>query len=201
MTILRSPRSIAASLMTAVLFITVAVPPLTGCAPVVVAAGVGVGVMVGTDRRSTGAQVDDEAIELKVAKSASDRWGSEVHLNATSFNGIVLLTGEVPSTVVQDEITQIAKTTDRVRSVQNEMTIGQVAEFGSRTNDSYITSKVKTRFVEAAKFAPNHVKVVTERGVVYLMGIVSREESAAAAQIASTTSGVARVIKVFEYTN
>ncbi len=158
--------------------------------------------MVATDRRSTGAQVDDESIELKIAKAATeDRWGKDVHLNATSYNGIVLLTGEVPSTVVQDEIVQVRESTDRVRMVENETTIGAVTDFQSRTNDTYITSKVKARMVEATKFAANHVKVVTERGVVYLMGIVSRQEGDDAAQIAATTSGVARVVKVFEYTN
>ncbi len=198
---LRSSDSLGSLLLTAVIAVAVAAPLLTGCVPVVVAAGVGASVMVATDRRSSGAQVDDESIELKLTKDFSDRWGEEVHVNATSFNGIVLLTGEAPSTVVQDEITKIAKTTDRVRLVQNYMTIGAVADFGSRSNDSYITSKVKSRMVEAAKFAPNHVKVVTERGVVYLMGIVSRQEGNDAAQIAATTSGVARVVKVFEYTN
>jgi osmotically-inducible protein OsmY len=199
--ILRPSRYLGSMLLPAVIAVAVAAPLLTGCVPVVVAAGVGTGVMVATDRRSSGAQVDDEAIELKVAKAVGDRWGKEVHVNATSYNGIVLLTGEVPSTVVQDEVTQIAKTTDRVRLVQDYTTIGEVTDLGSRSNDSYITSKVKSRMVEAAKFAPNHVKVVTERGVVYLMGIVSRQEGNDAAQIAATTSGVARVVKVFEYTN
>ena len=174
---------------------------LTGCAPVVVVAGVGAGYMVATDRRSTGAQVDDESIEIKVAKTASDRWSNVVHLNVTSYNGVVLLTGEAPTLEVQDEITELARTTDRVRTVQNDMVIGPASGMSARTNDSYITSKVKARFVEARKFAPNHVKVVTERSVVYLVGIVTREEGDAAAQMAAVTSGVAKVVKVFEYTN
>ncbi len=188
-----------AALLTAML--VVGGPGLTGCAPIVVVAGVGAGVMIATDRRSTGAQVDDEAIELKVATAASNRWGNDVHLNATSYNGAVLLTGEAPTLQIQDEIGELARKTDRVRTVQNDMVIGPASDMGARTNDSYITSKVKARFVEAGKFAPNHVKVVTERSVVYLMGIVSREEGDAAAQMAATTSGVAKVVKVFEYTN
>ncbi|HEX9302115.1 MAG TPA: BON domain-containing protein [Casimicrobiaceae bacterium] len=189
------------SFVLAAALLATATASLTGCVPLVVA-GVGAGVMVATDRRSSGAQVDDETIELKIAKAMTDRWGSrDVHLNATSYNGVVLLTGEVPSTVVQDEIVQFVKSTDRVRIVENDTTIGPVADFQSRTNDTYITSKVKARMVEAAKFAPNHVKVVTERSVVYLMGIVSRREGTDAAEIAATTSGVARVVKVFEYTN
>jgi osmotically-inducible protein OsmY len=86
-----------------------------------------------------------------------------------------------------------------VRKVENELTVGPVSSVGSRTNDSYITSKVKARFVEANKFAPNHVKVVTERQVVYLLGLVRRDEADTAAQIAATTSGVVRVVKLFEY--
>jgi osmotically-inducible protein OsmY len=198
--IVRRLASAGSSVIVAALLASAAVS-LTGCVPLVVA-GVGAGVMVATDRRSTGAQVDDETIELKITKAATeDHWGKNVHLNATSYNGIVLLTGEVPSTVVQDEIVQFVKSTDRVRIVENDTTIGPVADFQSRSNDTYITSKVKARMVEAAKFAPNHVKVVTERGVVYLMGIVSRQEATDAAEIAATTSGVARVVKVFEYTN
>ena len=112
-----------------------------------------------------------------------------------------MLTGEAPSTVVQDEITRIAKSTDRVRSVQNEMVIGPVTDLGARTNDTYITSKVKTRLLEDEKLKALYVKVVTERSVVYLMGIVTREEGNQAAQVAATTAGVARVVKVFEFKN
>ena len=173
---------------------------LTGCVPVVVA-GAAAGVMVATDRRSTGAQVDDETIELKIAKAITDKYGSDVHVNAISYNGIVLLVGQVPSTVIQDELTQLAKSTDRVRLVENDTTIGAVTDFNARASDTATTGKVKARMIEAAKFAPNHVKVVTERGVVYLMGIVTRQEGDDAAQIAATTSGVARVVKVFEYMN
>ena len=174
---------------------------MTGCAPVVVAAGVGAGALIAVDRRSTGAQVDDEAIELKVTTTAGTRWDSRVHLNVTSYNGNVLLTGEAPTAGVRDEIERLAKTTDRVRSVTNEIVVGTDAGLRARTNDTYITSKVKARFVEARRFDANRVKVVTERSVVYLMGIVTREEAAEAAQVAASTSDVARVVRVFEYIN
>jgi osmotically-inducible protein OsmY len=174
---------------------------LQACAPVVVAAGVGAGALVATDRRSTGAQLDDETIEVKLATNISNRWGNTVHVNVTSYNGIVLLTGEVPDAAVQTEIADMARATDRVKNVQNELMVGPLTDLSVRTNDSYVTSKVKARFVEANKFAATQVKVVTERSVVYLMGIVSRSEGAAAAQIAATTSGVERVVKVFDYTN
>jgi osmotically-inducible protein OsmY len=173
---------------------------LTGCLPMVVAAGVGGATLVATDRRSVGAQADDEAIELKIANEVSARYGETVHVNATSYNGIVLLTGEVPDQGAYASIGNIAASTDRVRSVHNDLAIGPLTPLSARTNDSFITSKVKARFVEANKFAANHVKVVTERGVVYLMGIVSRQEADAAAQLASTTAGAVRVIKVFQYT-
>jgi osmotically-inducible protein OsmY len=188
----------AAALLVALL---AAIPLLDGCAPAVIAVGVGYGAVVANDQRSTGAQLDDQTIEIKVTTTAGGRWGNEVHLNVTSYNGIVLLTGEAPSTLVQDEITKIAQTTDRVRTVQNEMVIGPVTDLGARTNDTYITSKVKTRLLEDEKLKALYIKVVTERSVVYLMGIVPRPEGEQAAQVAATTSGVARVVKVFEFKN
>ena len=174
---------------------------LAGCVPLLVAGAVGGTALVATDRRSVGAQADDEAIELKIGNNIGTGYGDRVHVNVTSYNGIVLLTGEVPTPELVTTITQIARTTAKVRSVHNELTVGPVSSVGSRTNDSYITSKVKARFVEANKFAPNHVKVVTERQVVYLMGLVRHDEADTAAQIAATTSGVIRVVKLFEYIN
>ena len=172
---------------------------LAGCAPLLVAGAVGGTALVVADRRSTGAQVDDEAIELKIANNIGAGYGDQVHVNTTSYNGIVLLTGEVPTQDLVASIGEIARTTAKVRRVDNELAVGPVSSVGSRTNDSYITSKVKARFVEANKFAANHVKVVTERQVVYLMGIVRRDEGDAAGQIAATTAGVVRVVKLFEY--
>ena len=172
---------------------------LSGCVPLVIAGAAGGAALVAADRRSVGAQTDDEAIELKMANNIGAGYGDRVHVNVTSYNGIVLLTGEVPTPELKRSIEEIAKSTAKVRSVTDELSVGPVSSIGSRTNDSYITSKVKARFVEANKFAPNHVKVVTERQVVYLMGLVRRAEADAAAQIAATTSGVVRVVKLFEY--
>jgi osmotically-inducible protein OsmY len=172
---------------------------LSGCVPLVIAGAAGGAALVVADRRSVGAQTDDEAIELKMANNIGAGYGDRVHVNVTSYNGIVLLTGEVPTPELKRSIVEIAKSTAKVRSVTDELSVGPVSSIGSRTNDSYITSKVKARFVEANKFAPNHVKVITERQVVYLMGLVRRAEADAAAQIAATTSGVVRVVKLFEY--
>jgi osmotically-inducible protein OsmY len=172
---------------------------LSGCVPVVVAGAVGGAALVATDRRSAGVQLDDESIELKIMNNIGAGYGDRVHVNATSYNGVVLLSGEVPTQDLVGQIVEIARTTPKVRRVDNELAVAPVSSIGTRTNDSYITSKVKARFVEANKFAPNHVKVVTEREVVYLMGLVKRAEAETAAQLAATTSGVARVVKLFEY--
>jgi len=172
---------------------------LSGCVPLVMGAAVGGTVLVATDRRSVGAQADDEAIELKIADVRSTRYGDRVHVNITSYNGIVLLTGEVPDEATRAAMAELARTTDRVRRVQDEMVVAPPSPMSERTNDTFITSKVKSRFVEQNRFAATQVKVVTERGVVYLMGIVNHSEGDAAGQIAASTSGVARVVKVFEY--
>jgi osmotically-inducible protein OsmY len=178
----------------------VAVGGLAGCAPAMVAVGAGHAVLMATDPRSTGAQIDDDTIEIKIAANEivmkDDR-----HVSATSYNGLVLLTGEVPTQTVSDQVERVAKGIDRVRSVQNELVVGPNSELSARADDGFITSKVKGRLFDEGGFAPNAVKVVTERKVVYLMGMVTRAQGAKAGEIAATTSGVARVVKVFEYTN
>lgn len=172
---------------------------LSGCVPVLVAGAVGGTAMVATDRRSAGVQVDDEAIELKLSSRIGTDYETRVHVNVTSFNGAVLITGEVPDQEALTYIGNLAKGTEKVRTVHNELVVGPNSDLSSRSNDTYITGKVKSRMIEANKFPPNAVKVVTERGVVYLMGLVSKEEGDAAAEIAATTSGVVRVVKFFQY--
>lgn len=172
---------------------------LAGCAPVIVAGAVGGAALMATDRRSAGAQVDDSSIELKIANNIGAGFGDRVHVNVTSYNGIVLLTGEVPTQDTMKSIVEIARTTPKVRTVDNELLIGPASNLESRTDDSYITAKVKSRFVEANKFSATHVKVVTERQIVYLMGLVTHAEADAATQITATTSGVTRVVKLLQY--
>jgi osmotically-inducible protein OsmY len=172
---------------------------LQGCVPVVIGAAAAGTALVATDPRTTGSQVDDEVVEDKISYTINQRFKGDFHVNVTSYNGVVLLTGEVPADTAKADIESIARTTPKVRAVQDELVVGPPSDLNARSNDTLITSKVKTRFVEANKFQINHVKVVTERGVVYLMGLVRRDEADAAAQIASTTSGVQRVVKVFEY--
>jgi len=185
----------------AALALVVAAAILPGCAPVIVA-GATQATLMAVDRRPTGAQVDDGAIEFKVESEAGTRWGNEVHLNVTSYNANVLLTGEAQSAEVKGEIVRITRDShDRVRNVYDEMVIGAVTDLGARSNDTYITSKVKARMIDSDTVKSIYVKVVTERRVVYLMGIVSRQEGDAAAQVAAATEGVARVVKLFEYSS
>ena len=186
--------------LAAVLAVVAVAPVLTGCIAAGVAA-VGAGVMVAADRRSTGAQLDDQTIELKVATEAGSRWGDKLNVTVTSFNSLVLLTGEAANQGIIDDVVKFAKSVDRVRIVESYMVVAPVSDLGARTNDAGITSMVKARIVEAGKVSPNYVKVVTERRVVYLLGIVSRQEGTDAAFIAATTSGVASVVKVFQYTD
>ena len=191
--------TISRSSVVAVLAAVAAATLFTGCAPLLVAGAVGGTALVATDRRSVGAQADDEAIELKISNAINSQYGESVHAISTSYNGIVLLSGEVPTPEIFASIGNLAKNTVKVRAVHNELAVGPNADLSVRSNDTFITSKVKSRFVEANKFSATHVKVVTQRGIVYLMGIVRPDEGDAAAQIASTTTGVVRVVKLFEY--
>jgi osmotically-inducible protein OsmY len=172
---------------------------LQGCVPVMVAGAAGGAALVATDRRTAGAQVDDEGIELKVVTQANNLYGDRAHINATSYNGLVLLTGEVPDQGAWASLGSFAKAQAKVKAVQNELVVAPPTNLSQRSNDTYITSKVKARMVEANKFPPNAVKVVTERGVVYLMGIVTKAEGDTAGDLAATTDGVGKVVKVFEY--
>lgn len=171
---------------------------LQGCFPVV-ATGVGAGVLMVDDRRTSGAYVEDQGIELKASSRIEDKFNAVVHVNVTSFNRNVLLTGEAPDERKKAEVEQIVQGVPNVRSVINEIAVAGLTPFSSRSNDTYITSKVKTRMIDAQKFSPNHVKVVTENGVVYLMGLVTRKEAEDAVEVARTTTDVRKVVKVFEY--
>ncbi len=177
------------------------IPPLlSGCFPVV-ATGVGAGALMAADRRTSGAYIDDESIELKASNRISEEFKDSVHVNVTSYNRSVLLTGEVPSEAAKTRVEQIARSVENVRSITDELGIMQNSSFGSRSNDILITTKIKGQFLSSKTVPANVVKVVTERGVVYLLGIVSHKEGEDAAQMASTTDGVKKVVKLFEYTD
>lgn len=171
---------------------------ITACVPAVVG-GAAAGGAMAADRRTSGIYVEDENIELKAFKKIESNLGEDAHVNVISYNRNVLLTGEVPVAESKPKAESLIKEIPNVRSITNEIVVGPKSSLGSRSNDSYLTSKVKTKFVTEGKFAANHVKVVTENNVVYLLGIVTQAEGDAAAEIARTTDGVTRVVKVFEY--
>ena len=186
------------------LLLLLLLPFFSGCALLVatgVATGVGTGVAVSQDRRTSGMFVEDQGIELKSNRRINEIMGSNVHVNVTSFNRNVLLTGEVPSESVKKEIEQSVRGVEHVRSVTNEIAVAPISSFTSRSNDALITSKVKGRFMDGGRFQITHVKVVTEDSVVYLLGIVNADEAQSAVDIARSTNGVRKVVKVFEYMN
>lgn len=171
---------------------------LSACAPLLMGgAMVGSSLMV-SDRRTTGAQVEDQSIEFKSIKRISDVVGDRDHVNVTSYNRVVLLTGEAASEADKAAIERAVAGIDNVRSVVNELAIGPPSSFGSRSNDAFLTSKVKASMVDAKDIQANSFKVVTERGIVYLMGIVSEREANRATDIARGVSGVQKVVRVFE---
>ena len=176
----------------------VSVLALTGCAAAVVGGAAAGGYLVGEDRRTAAVLADDEGIELRAANRVSEKYPS-AHVNATSYNRMVLLTGEAPTAEAKADIEKITREVPNVRGTVNELTVAPATTLSSRANDSYITSKVKARFVDNGVFNPIHVKVVTEDGTVYLLGIVKKPEADRATEIARTTSGVRRVVRVFEY--
>ena len=169
---------------------------LTACVPVV-AGGAAAGGLVAADRRSTGAYLEE--IELKAEKAISDNLKENVHANVTSYNRRVLITGEVSNEANKAKAESVVRPIQNVNRINNQLVIGANSTISSRTNDTYITSKVKTKFISENKFAANLVKVVTENGTVFLMGMVTHKEGDDAAEIASKVSDVKKVVKDFEY--
>jgi osmotically-inducible protein OsmY len=179
------------------LVLAIAAPLVSGCIGVA-ATGMGAAVIMAEDRRTTGIYVEDENIEWKALDRLSREFKS-AHVNTTSYNRKVLLTGEAPSEEARKGIEETVRSIPSVRSVDNELVVAGNSSLTSRGNDSLITTEVKTRMIGNNAFSPNHVKVVTEAGTVYLMGLVTPAEGAAAVEVARSTSGVSRVVKVFEY--
>jgi osmotically-inducible protein OsmY len=175
------------------LALLLALPALQGCFGVALV-GVTGGVIAAVDRRSIGAQTDDTAIELKAATRLSSELKEVSHVNFTSYNRRVLVTGEVPNETVKARITEEVLRIENVQGVLNEVVISGKSTLASRSNDAFVSSKVKARFIDADKFTVSHVKVVTEAGAVFLLGIVNAREAADAVQIARTTQGVLKVV-------
>ena len=180
------------------LVLALLLPVLQGCFPVI-AGGIAAGALTVDDRRTLGAQTEDKAIILKAEGRISERFGNRANVNVTSFNRKVLLTGEVPDVAAKIDAERIAGGVENVASIVNELQVAGVSSLGARTNDAILTGKVKGNFVDDKELLANAFKVVSEAGVVYLMGLVTREEGDRAAQVAARTSGVKQVVKVFEY--
>jgi osmotically-inducible protein OsmY len=184
--------------LTQLLIAAVISTQLTACIPVV-AGGAAAGGLMAADRRTSGAYVEDEAIEIKAEKNIDDQLGDKIHVNVTSYNRNVLITGEAIDEATKAKAESIANNVANVRGITNELIISATSPHTERNNDAYITTKVKARMLTENRFPVNYVKVVTEGSVVYLMGIVTHKEADDAVEIARGTDGVQKVVKVFEY--
>ena len=172
---------------------------LQGCVPLVIGAGGAAAYSSLEDRRTTGIQIEDEAIETRASNRISDRFGSRVHVNVTSYNRVALLTGEVPDDAARAEVEKIVRAVPNVREVSNDIQVAGISSYPARANDAYLTTKVRGRLFDTKRVSPVHLKVVTEAGAVYLMGLVTEAEADEAVEIARNTGGVRKVVKVFEY--
>ncbi len=170
---------------------------LSACAPLVIGGAVGTA-LVATDRRTSGAQLEDQSIELKAANRVQDALGDSVHVNVNSYNRFALITGEVPNEADRQQVEQIVSHIENVKGVDNELAILGTSSLSSRSNDVLIAAKVKATFVDAKDIQSGAFKIVVERGIVYLMGIVTEREADRASQLAASVSGVQKVVRVME---
>ena len=183
-----------------VLLLIIPIVLLQGCATAVVT-GAATGASIAHDRRSTGAVIDDQGIEFKASYALFNNKEiyDQSHINVTSYNGIVLITGETPSEELKQKVTAEIKAINKVRRIHNELIIAAPSALPSRSSDTWITSKIKTKLTTDKSVNPFYIKVVTEHGIVYLMGIVSHAEADKALEIVTKSAGVQRVVKIFEY--
>jgi len=179
--------------------LVVSVTALQACVDALIVGGMATGVILAADRRPLEVMLGDERIKSEAGDRIDETLKGEGHVNITSYNHTVLLTGEVPTAQSKAEVEKIVGEVPRVKTVINELQIAGRSSAASRSNDAYITSKVKSSFLGAGKFRPTDIKVVTEAGVVHLLGLVTREEADAATEIARGTAGVLKVVRVFEY--
>lgn len=170
---------------------------LSACAPIVIG-GAAVGTLMAADRRTAGSQVEDEGIEMRASSRIREQLGDRVHINVTSYNRQVLLTGEAATSADAQKAEQIVLAVENVRSVVNDVGVMPNSSLSQRSNDTFITGKVRASFVDAKDLYAAAFKVVTERDVVYLMGRVTQREATRAAEIARGVNGVRKVVRVFE---
>jgi osmotically-inducible protein OsmY len=180
------------------LVLALAAAQLAGCAPLLVGGAVVGGTMMYVDRRTAGTQVEDQSIEVKASNRVKEIAGDRSHVNVTSFNRTVLITGEAATEADKAAIEQAVQRVENVRSTVNELAVTIPSSLSTRSNDSLLTGKVKATFIDAKDLQVNAFKVTTERGNVYLMGRVTEREATRASDLARTVSGVQKVVRVFE---
>ena len=178
--------------------LAVAATVLPACTPLVIGGAAVTGAMVATDRRTTGTQVEDEGIELRALNRIRELLGEQGHVNVTSYNRKVLLTGEVPTAQDRQRVEQVVAAVDNVRGIVNDLGVMPPSTLGQRSTDTLITGKVRASFVDAPDLLASVYKVVTERNVVYLLGRVTQREAQRATEIARGVDGVTKVVRVFE---
>lgn len=189
--------AVARAAATATLMLTAATQ-LSGCFPVI-AGAMGAGVMSATDRRPTSIQAVDRGLQLEIENTLATRYSGAARVNVTVFNKKVLLTGEVKDTNLRQQIEQYVRGLPNAREVINELEVVSSPSFAAQSQDAFVTSKVKTMLMTAEGVPSNSTKVTTERGVVYLMGLVTRPEGDRATETARNVGGVSKVVKVFDY--
>ena len=174
-------------------------PVLQSCIPLIVGAGLGAGVMMAEDRRTNATMLEDQTIEIKAKNRISEKYNDQGNISVTCFNRFVLLTGQAPTEELKQDVSVLVLEVPNVRNVQNEIVVGGNSSTTSHASDALLTSQVKARLSQNKDVGASHVKVVSENGTVFLMGLVTRAEADASAQTAATTSGAQRVVKLFEY--
>ena len=174
-------------------------PFLQSCIPLLIGAGVGAGVMMAEDRRTSATVLEDQTIEIRARNRITEKYAEQVNISVTSFNRFVMLSGQAPTEEVRQDAAVLVLEVPNVRNVQNEIVVGGISSATSRASDALLTSRVKGRLAQNKDVGASHVKVVSENGTVFLLGLVTRAEAESASQTAATTGGAQRVVKVFEY--
>jgi osmotically-inducible protein OsmY len=185
----------------ALILCALALPPLlSSCAPLVFAGGA-TAISAAHDRRTAGSQLDDQSIELKSSKQLSDDADlrQNAHVNITSYNGLVLVTGETTTNEQRERVVGMVRGIAGVRRIVNDLRVTPPSPFSARTQDTWITSKVKSKLIGVEGLDSLQVKVITENSVVYLMGLVTQKEAELAANAITELSGIERIVKLFEY--
>jgi osmotically-inducible protein OsmY len=178
-----------------------ATPLLTGCVAAVASTAI-LGTDMATDRRTSGSYIEDQTIELKSSKAISDddELDQSSNINVTSFNRVVLLVGQAPNEKLRNTASEIVRKIDNVRKVHNEIRISAPGSILSSTRDTWITTKAKSLMLAEKNFSSGHIKIITENGELFLMGLVTRAEADKAIAIVRNIDGVDRVVQAFEYT-